>query len=407
VIAQFEQLGNIVEAQWEKAGRTESSFAEIATTALADSRVLTTIEPRDIVTWLMKGHDVPGQNASDFGQPPINVYVSNGFYIQVLFWLDSTTAIHEHSFSGAFGVLSGSSVQSTYSFETQQAPSERLIVGHTRFLSSELLYRGDVRPIYSGDKLIHSLFHLERPSLSLVVRTSPKADEKRPQYAYLRPYLAFHDLNPPRLQSIQLRMLESLFQTDLAAFWESAGHIVSACEPFMLSEVLAIAYRASTDVENWNRLLSQIGTANKGLTQYNHPGLTENSRINRILGLRSVVHDATHRFFLALLLNIPAREEIYKLISTRYRSEDPQALCLRWLGEIFSEQRVGIQLTPPLLFLIERILGNADFESSRTELKTYFKTGDDEEINRLQPVWAQLQSLDVLRPLFTTYSTVN
>ena len=142
MIAQFEQLGNIVEAQWEKAGRTESSFAEIATTALADSRVLTTIEPRDIVTWLMKGHDVPGQNASDFGQPPINVYVSNGFYIQVLFWLDSTTAIHEHSFSGAFGVLSGSSVQSTYSFETEQAPSERLIVGHTRFLSSELLYRG-------------------------------------------------------------------------------------------------------------------------------------------------------------------------------------------------------------------------------------------------------------------------
>ena len=407
MIAQFDQLGKVVDAQWDKAGRTESSFAEIATTALTDSRVLTTIEPRDIAIWLTKGHDVPGQNASDFGQPPVNVYVGNGFYVQVLFWLDSTTAIHEHSFSGAFGVLSGSSVQSTYAFQTQQVASERLIVGHTRFLSSELLYRGDVRPIYSGDKLIHSLFHLERPSLSLVVRTSSKADEKRRQYAYLRPYLAFDDLNPPRLQSIQLRMLESLLQTDLAAFWECAGHIVSTCEPFMLSEVMAIAYRASAEVENWNRLISQIGTANKGLTQYILPCLIENSRINRIVGLRSLVHDATHRFFLALLLNVPAREDIYKLISTRYPSDDPQALCLRWLGEIFGEQRLGIQLTPPLLFLIERILGNTDFESSRTELKKYFKTGDDEEINRLQPVWAQLQSLDVLRPLFTSYATVN
>ena len=406
VIAQFEQLGNTVATLWEKAGSTPDSFAEIATTALANSRVLTIIEPKDIVTWLINGNNVPGQNASDFGQPPVNVYVGNGFYIQVLFWLDSTTAIHEHAFSGAFGVLAGSSVQSTYTFDTQQVASDRLIVGHTRFVTSELLYRGDVRSIYSGDKLIHSLFHLERPSLSVVVRTSTKADEKRPQYAYLRPYLAFDDLNPPRLQSIQLRMLESLFQTDRTAFWESAGQIVGSCEPFMLSQVLAMAYQAS-DAENWNTLLGKIGGRNKELIKYIVPCLTENSRIHRIVGLRSSVHDSTHRFFLALLLNVPAREEIYRLISTRYPSDDPQALCLKWLGEIFSEQRMGIKLTLPLLFIIERLLLNPDFESSRTELKKHFQTEDDEEISRLQPVWRQLYSLDVLQPLFTTYATLS
>ncbi len=405
MIAQFEQLGNTVETLWEKAGRTPGSFAEIATTALADSRVLNTIEPKDIVNWLIQGNNVPGQDASDFGQPPVNVYVGDGFYIQVLFWLDSTTAIHEHSFSGAFGVLSGSSVQSTYTFDAQQVASERLIVGNTRFVAAELLYRGDVRSIYSGDKLIHSLFHLERPSLSLVVRTSTKIQD-RPQYAYLRPYLAFDDLNPPKLQNLQLRMLESLFQTDLPAFWESAGHIVAACEPFMLSQVLAMAYQAS-DAENWNALLGKVGDQNKELIQYIVPCLTENSRIHRIVTLRSGVHDSTHRFFLALLLNVPAREEIYRLVSTRYPSDEPQALCLKWLGEIFSEQRLGIKLTPPLLFIIERLLHNPDFESSRTELKKHFQTEDDAEINRLQSIWKQLYSLDVLRPLFTTYAALN
>lgn len=406
MIAQFEQLGNTVGTLWEKAGRTQSSFAEIATSALADSHVLTTIEPKEIVNWLIKGTNLPGQNASDFGQPPINVYVGDGFHIQVLFWLDSTTAIHEHAFSGAFGVLAGSSVQSTYTFETQQAVSDRLIVGNTRFVASELLYRGDVRSIYAGDKLIHSLFHLERPSLSLVVRTSAKADEKRPQYAYLRPCLAFDDLNPPKLENIQLRMLESLFQTDRPAFWESAGEIVASCQPFMLSQVLAMAYQAS-DGENWKTLLDKVGGQNKELIQYIVPCLTENSRIHRIVGLRSSVHDSVHRFFLALLLNVPAREDIYRLISSRYPSDDPQALCLKCLGEIFTEQRLGIKLNPPLLFVIERLLHNPDFESSRTELKKYFQTEDDAEINRLQSVWEQLYSLDILRPLFTTHSTVN
>lgn len=407
MLGPFAKLGNTIAQAWEKAGRDNDAFVDIATNALVHSQVLSTVEPGNIAHWLMSSQEVPEQYTTEFGQPPINVFVGDGFYIQVLFWLDGTTAIHEHSFAGAFGVLSGSSVQSTYSFEPQLTASPRLLIGRTTFLSSELLHRGDIRPIYSGDKLIHSLFHLDRPSLSLVVRTSAKTAPERPQYAYLRPHLAFDDLNPPKLQAIQLRMLESLLETDPAAFWQSAGEIVSSCDPFMLSEVLGVAYHASDDRDNWNGLLDRVGPTNKGLVEYILPCLIEGSRINRIVGLRKMVHDPVHRFFLALLLNVPAREEIYKLIALRFPLDDPQSLALRWMEEIFAEQRLGIRLTPPLLFIIRRILQDPDFEQSRPLLSDYFQVAQGNDLNKLKGLWRQLSSVDVFKPLFTTMANAN
>jgi hypothetical protein len=401
VLKDFQQLGDAVASAWKAANYDEAVFPEIATTALKNSQVLTTIDTRELIRWLMEGDGIPDQRPSEFGQPPINLYVGERFYIQALFWIDSTTAIHEHSFSGAFGVFAGSSVHSTYSFRPEKVVSERLVLGETNFLSSELLERGDIRTIHSGDKLIHALFHLDRPSVSLVVRTSHKISD-RPQYTYTRPYIAFDDLNLPPLHVIRVQMLESLFHSNLELFWESAGQIVAKCDPFILIQVLNIAYRVSDDRENWTRLLEQVSDKNKELIPYIVPSLKENVRINRIVGLRSLVHNPTHRFFLALLLNVPLREEIYKLIARRFPAEDPQKLALSWLGEIFSESRAGITLTPPLLFVIERILLDPDFNQSRPALKEYFQTEQESDLAKLNGLWQQLHSLDVLQPLYAS-----
>src|SRR5205807_1953880 len=170
-----------------------------------------------------------------------------------LFWMDGTTAIHEHAFTGAFGVLHGSSVQSTYSFTPEKAASQRLVVGQTQFLTSELLNRGDIRAIHSGQSLIHSLFHLDRPSVSIVVRSSSKLGDVRPQYFYLKPHLAIYDFDLPSLLVIQTRMLESLARADAMSFWKAAQEISRQCDPFMLFRALSMAFRLKKkDNENWN-----------------------------------------------------------------------------------------------------------------------------------------------------------
>ncbi|HEX7288913.1 MAG TPA: hypothetical protein VF532_22200 [Candidatus Angelobacter sp.] len=405
MLRQFEKLGDAVAQSWEKAGRDEDALSEIARSALIASNVLNTVSPHEIITWLMHSDQVPPQDAEDFGQPPVNVYVGEGFYIQALFWIDGTTAIHEHSFTGAFGVLHGSSVHSTYSFKTEKVAARRLVIGQTELVSAELLHRGDVRAILPGDKLIHSLFHLDRPSVSLVIRTSPKIHLTRPQYAYLKPFLAFDDTRLPKLQMIQLRMLESLFAADLDAFWRIAGDVVANCDPFVLSQVLAIAFRKAEDSANWNALLGRIAAGNKELVEYIVPCLKEGSRINRLLSLRANVHDPIHRFFLALLLNVPRREQIYKLVAQKFPSSDPKALVLQWLGEIFGEERSGIRISPPALVLIDRILDDPDFERSKAALTKHFEIYPEIDEGTLRNSWLHIQNVDVLKPLFST-STV-
>ena len=395
----FAELGAAVEKLWKEHGRKEEAFGKVATQALVASNVLATVGPDDIISWLMNSNDVPEQHAEEFSQPPVNVYIGDGFYIQALFWIDSTTAVHEHSFSGAFGVLHGSSVHATYSFTPRQVASKRLVIGDTRFISAELLQRGDVRTILAGDKLIHSLFHLDRPSISLVVRTSRKITLERPQYAYLKPFLAFDDLNLPRLQVVQLRMLESLFVTDLEAFWRTAGDLAAACDPFILCQVLAIAYRKSDETANWNALLRRVSAENRALVDSILPCLKEGNRSNRLFTLRASVHNPVHRFFLALLLNVPEREQIYKLVAQRFPSSDPKALVLQWLGEIFGEEQAGIRITPAALFLIDRILDDPDFERSKAALQEHFQAFPDIDEATLRNSWAQIQNVELLKPL--------
>ncbi len=399
MLKQFEQLRVAVENAWNASGRSEAAFSQIASEKLAESGVLTSVNPDEIIAWLMTSREIPSQDATDFGQPPVNLHVGDGFYIQALFWIDSTTAIHEHSFSGAFGVLHGSSVHSRYSFTVEKEVSKRLLIGRTDFISAELLQRGDVREILSGDELIHALFHLDRPSVSLVVRTSPKLQLERPQFAYLKPHIAFDDVNLPKLQVVQLRMLESLFATDLEAFWQTAGDLVGKCDPFILCQTLAIAYRQADDAAHWNELVKRIKPENRSLVDYIVPCLKEGNRSNQLFSLRAAVHDPTHRFFLALLLNVPQREEIYKLIAQRFPSQDPKALILKWLGEIFGEGRNGMKISPSALYLIDCILENPDFEASKAALQQHFEAFPEVDEGTLRTSWAQIQSVDFLKPL--------
>src|SRR5256885_198968 len=82
-----------------------------------------------------------------FRQPELVVYDDPRFYIQLLFWLEGTTDIHQHKFSGAFHVLEGSSIHSHFDFENAEPVSAHLRVGHLRMKDTRLLETGSTVPI--------------------------------------------------------------------------------------------------------------------------------------------------------------------------------------------------------------------------------------------------------------------
>src|SRR5688572_18112211 len=126
----FAELGALIEGRWRDANYNEAYFPNIAAQALLESDLTARVDPWEIIRWVHTTPNLPRQQdpRANFGDPPITLFVGPRFYIDVYYWLDGTTTLHQHAFSGAFQVLLGSSVHSTYRFEKIKEINPHLLI---------------------------------------------------------------------------------------------------------------------------------------------------------------------------------------------------------------------------------------------------------------------------------------
>src|ERR1044071_9005127 len=187
----FKQLGDQLEQEWRAKDFNEELFPALAAEALKSACLPEKSSAWQVLEWTLEQTELPRQRDvhAQFGEPPITLYSGPRFQIDVYFWFRGTTAIHEHGFCGAFQVLHGSSIHSWYEFELREKVSSFCQIGDMRLKSCNLLNVGDVQEILPGRQYIHSLFHLDHPSATIVVRTD-KSPLFLPQFDYLKPGLA-------------------------------------------------------------------------------------------------------------------------------------------------------------------------------------------------------------------------
>jgi hypothetical protein len=187
----FQELGAKLERDWLAVSEELSAFPELAAEALERAALHRRVSPADVLRASVPPIGFPRQAdvMARFGQPPITLYAGRRLHLSALYWVDGTTSIHQHAFSGAFQVLAGGSLQTRYTFTTDLALGVYK-TGRLQPIALERVRVGDVWRIEPGESgLIHSLFHLERPSVTLVIRTwQDRRDE--PQYNYFRPGIA-------------------------------------------------------------------------------------------------------------------------------------------------------------------------------------------------------------------------
>lgn len=181
----WKTLGQRLEAGLNGKPPAGDAFAELATTALHELPA-PRMSATAIADWVIDEGRLPEQVnfQSSFGEPPLVVYETNDFYLEVLFWFPGRTAIHGHGFSGAFVVLDGLSIQTEFAFHQRSQPEEGVRLGTLEPRSIEFIEPGKVCTISEGEQFIHTVAHLGNPSLTLVVRTYGGA--KRQQYRYHR-----------------------------------------------------------------------------------------------------------------------------------------------------------------------------------------------------------------------------
>jgi hypothetical protein len=408
----IEQLGSEIEEAWRASDYREEAFAEIAQAALGKRELHRELSTADIARWVHEAPQIPPQ-ATDakFGEPPVTLFAGRHFYVEVLFWLDGTTAIHQHSFSGAFQVLFGSSIHTGYSFTPGETISQKLLLGELRAGTPELLVPGSTRPILAGNRLIHSLFHLERPSATLVVRTRHAAGTD-PQYSYLPPGIAHDpfsdDARLPRL----LQLFEVLRHAQSSERAQLLREVVESADLHSCAIVLINLFRAQAiKREESETLLAIVARRHTALASALALALEETRRQALVIDRRRTLHAPEHRFFLSLLLNIRRRDEIFRLVEQRYPDGAALDRIVGWIEEITSlpppsgngaggANPIGYDLGEAEIQVFRALLaGRTPDEVVATLAEQY--DGVAEQANDVHALCESIQTSALFRPLFS------
>lgn len=330
------QLVDALDRRWHGCNYEEQSFCEIAVTELDRARLSDALTMSDLVRWFNhERRPAPQINLEgSFGEPPLTLGATSRFYIEALFWLDGTTSIHQHRFSGAFTVLSGSSIHARYEFTRTQRVNASTEIGALTLDGVEFLRPGQVRPIRSGTGTIHSLFHLERPTVSIVIRTTVD-QEVGPQLDYWPPCVAHDPSQIDTRLKRQLQLLRTLGRIAAPDRFIHARELLQLCDFGSALSVLEAA--VVTNPEDWGavqELITGVQAQHPQIACDLVPVFAERRRLGHVVSRRKQVHDPELRLFLAMLLNLPTQGACIEFLRGYAPGRDPEAVLASWVERV-------------------------------------------------------------------------
>ncbi|MEQ1604013.1 MAG: hypothetical protein ABL999_04020 [Pyrinomonadaceae bacterium] len=383
----FQKLGDEIEDFWLEKNYNEEELPAIAAEALKRANLPSKLTAWDVVEWSLKQRELPPQRDlhGNFADPPITIFSGPRFHIDVYFWFEGTTAIHQHGFCGAFQVLLGSSIHSWYEFETHEVINTFAEIGEMSLKVCELLEVGAVQEIMAGKQYIHSLFHLEMPSATIVVRTD-RSPLHLPQFAYEKPNLAIDPFFEQPTTTKKLQILSAAFRakhaeadrmaTELleSSDLQTSFVILSRLRHLVGANQLEQLFKIQGAVSRFQQFLDVVSRRHEKNGEIFKPIFDRLAAIDEIVNRRSFVTNPEHRFFMALLMNVDERERIFSLIKQRFPDADPVEKVLDWVFDLAETRVVGVETSNALgipnfgdaeMFVLEGILnGKADDEIS-------------------------------------------
>jgi hypothetical protein len=393
----FEKLGRTVLERWREQNFSLEVFPELTRTAIEEAPPSENIDIEELIHEFLSNDDQPFQSESSFGQPELIAFNDTRFYIQILFWLEGTTEIHQHEFSGAFHVMGGSSVHSEFDFVDARSVTPHIRTGDLRVKRIELLETGRTVPITSGRDCIHSLFHLDTPSITVVIRTHHDPGTG-PQYNYLPPHIAINPLHADSLTARRKQLLDVLEAIDDPDYGTHVNEMMGRLDFERGFNMLRHAIPRLKELNEWDEVLATFQNKHGELALGVPDTLAECLRRETISQMRHFIVNPEHRFFLALLINVQNRADIFALVTRRFPGSSPIDTILGWAEELVEPNDFGVTLLDAAFPETPYI----DFEEQSRLLIEALKNaleGNTDENDFLE-IQAAL-SASCLRPLFS------
>lgn len=341
--AYFEKLGHTVLERWKRQNFSLEVFPQLACAAIDEAPPSANVNMAEMIHEFLSKDEQPFQSESGFGQPELIAFNDTRFYIQILFWMDGTTEIHQHEFSGAFHVMQGSSVHSEFDFTDARTVTPHILTGDLQVKRIELLEIGRTIPITSGRACIHSLFHLDTPSVTVVIRTHHDPGTG-PQYNYLPPHIAINPLHADALTTRRRQLLDVLETTANPDYANFVNEMMARLDFERGFDILRHAMPYLKELDAWDAVLATFRKTHGELASGVDDTLTECLRRETITQMRRFIVNPEHRFFLALLMNVQNRADILALVTKRFPDRSPIETILGWAEELMEPCDLGIML---------------------------------------------------------------
>jgi hypothetical protein len=164
---QVQELFRDVKNEWAKLDNNRDLFPQICFDALDRNFDFSLDSVEEIINLQLPKQSFP---KDQFGELPITIFSNNDFFIDMYLWNLEHTSIHDHSFEGAFKLLSGKSHQTIYEFDVKEEISDVIKKGVLKKVSTHYNEPGKRQQIHKYENFIHEVIHLKAPTVTLLVR---------------------------------------------------------------------------------------------------------------------------------------------------------------------------------------------------------------------------------------------
>jgi hypothetical protein len=419
---EFQKLGNKLENEWRAADYDESVFPSLAADGLRAACLPEKYTAWQVLEWTLGEIELPKQRdvAGRFGDPPITIYSGPRFHIDAYFWFHGTTSTHQHAFCGAFQVMHGSSIHSWWEFDLKDKVNTFCEIGDMHLRSCDLLNVGDVQQILAGRQYIHSLFHLDHPSVSIVIRTD-KSPLFLPQFDYNKPGLAVDPFFEQEATTKKLQTIIALIRAKRPdadelikklienSDFHTAYLTLSVVRDQLASDGLEQMFGTGGSDSRFDAMLSAVEERHAERGDILRRVFAHRERRDYLIRRRGFVEEPEHRFFFALLLNVDSRERILSLIRDRFPDADPIEKILDWTYDLSQLRITGAQNQNALgifpfdefdLTLVEYLLhGKTDGEIADLIRQTFTPEKAEQVLPTLSERTAVIRNSIVFGPL--------
>lgn len=401
-VAALARIGEDLEGRWASRGYRRRYFHGLAAECLSAASFHRQFDEEEVVTWVNRAASLPRQldPNSSFGQPPLTVWGTERFVLDLYFWVDTDTSVHDHSFSGAFTNLSGNSLNCAYRFEHAARADDGVRTGSLMLDRAEYLKPGDICPIAAGPKFIHRVWHLDCPTVTLVARTITRPRSLR-QYSYYTEGLAVRYRRRPPVEFQRRReFMRYLFRRRHPRRAALAEELLARARGWqlftLLEDLLKLYAKEPDDARELDGIIARLPARcrtwiDKGLAVMRGADPLEAVYWRRL-------RRTEHRLLIALLGTYKDGGSVVEWLARHGYSGDWRATLTGWLSEMDADKALRLRLGSARAEIIAQMLrGLSDAEALRELRRTY--AINEPETALLAQGFKRFRELAFLKPL--------